>query len=94
MNLDKAIIKVGKAMGGAKFDDAMGGAMLPDGNIDAAKAISLIYGVSYEEVRSKLNRLMNEEYKKKCEEHNASVKRKGVKNGRRNSRKRNNMSKV
>jgi len=75
VNLDKAIIKIGKAMGKAKYHDYMGGAMLPDGNLNAAQTIALLFNISSDEVNNRLNRIMNTEHKKIIDEQCQRVKK-------------------
>jgi len=87
MNLNRAITKVGKAMAEAKFDDAMGGAMLPHGNLSAAGTISVIYGISYREAERRLARAMKPEYKKICDKHAANVRKREAEHWRNKKRK-------
>jgi len=79
VSLGRAIERVGKAMGTAKFDDAMGGAMLPSGDLSAAGAISVIFGISYEEARARLRPVEAAQYKKACEKHAEYVRRSEIK---------------
>lgn len=64
MDFSQAINKVGKAMGETKYHSAMGGSMLPTGNLDAPAAIGLIYDVDAHTVAGYLHEVMDKEYKR------------------------------
>jgi len=67
MTLDQAIRKIGKAMGDAKYNDAMGGAMLPHGELGVAQTLAILFGTSYESVKSSLYKVMDAEYKRRLD---------------------------
>lgn len=75
MSLDKAIKKIGKAMGDAKYGDAMGGAMLPHGELGTAQTLSILFGANYESVRSQLYAIMDAEYKRIIDKQNRRVRK-------------------
>jgi hypothetical protein len=74
-SLEEAIKKVGKAMGEAKYDDAMGGAMLPKGDINAIGAICVLFNVKYDEVKGWLYGVQDREYKRLLEKTQKEYKR-------------------
>ncbi len=79
MLLDQAIKKIGKAMGEAKYDDAMGGAMLPSGNLDAADTLSIVFGVNSKSIEVRLREAMDIAYKRIIDVEYRRVKRKRLK---------------
>ena len=64
MNLIKAISKVGKAMGEAKFHNYMSGTMLPSGEIGAARALAIAFGTSIEKVDLLLSKEQKQEFER------------------------------
>jgi len=58
-----ALEKIGKVMGQNKFDDDMGGSMLPRGDIDVAHALKIIYGGNTDAIYKELQYHCEKEYK-------------------------------
>lgn len=61
MTLDKAIRKVGKEMGSAKYGHAMMGSMLPCGEIGAAKTLAVLFDDSVGSIEGRLHKIMDVE---------------------------------
>jgi hypothetical protein len=64
MNLAKAVSKVGRAMGEAKFHNHMSGSMLPSGEIGAARALAIAFGISVEKVDLLLSKKQKQEFER------------------------------
>jgi len=71
----RAIKKVGKVMGETKFHSYMSGSMLPSGEIGAARALAIAFGVSVEKVDALLSRAQKIEFDKLRNEQARAVKK-------------------
>ena len=63
LSFEQALRKIGKAKGESKFNDAMGGAILPSGYVGVSYALSLIYDRSLKVIRIEINRFCEIEFK-------------------------------